>query len=397
MLGLSRWAGQGGSSRTVQRFFSTVIPWATLFWVFFRQHLYRTEDVYLLAGDAVVVTKAGKTTHGLERFFSRLYGKPVLGFAFFTLSLISVQARRSFPIRVEQVVRSDAENAASKAKAAAKKRTASRVKRGPGHPKGSLHKPTAPVILTPELVRIKAMLDALLQLIARVCPLPYLVLDGHFGNHNALHLAQQANLEAIRKVWSALTSGRQGYDPIFLETLPRPAPTRTPSLTALPDDPWPLVPPLLPPAQPGGRPRAVAMRALLHTLVSLNRPGCPWAMLPHARLPQSPVYASGAQWRDAGTWPQRLAARRAEGRPPPAPAQEPTPRAARLERQAGKTTAQGGARGDEGGKHLQGGTRHIRVAVLGLWRVVLGRRAARDDAVAAPHVLQPWALAPLPR
>jgi putative transposase len=31
MLGLSRWAGQGGSYRTVQRFFATVIPWATLF------------------------------------------------------------------------------------------------------------------------------------------------------------------------------------------------------------------------------------------------------------------------------------------------------------------------------------------------------------------------------
>jgi len=35
MLGLSRWAGPGGSYRTVQRFFATVIPWATLFWVFF--------------------------------------------------------------------------------------------------------------------------------------------------------------------------------------------------------------------------------------------------------------------------------------------------------------------------------------------------------------------------
>jgi hypothetical protein len=35
MLGLSRWAGQGGSYRTVQRFFATVIPWAILFWVFF--------------------------------------------------------------------------------------------------------------------------------------------------------------------------------------------------------------------------------------------------------------------------------------------------------------------------------------------------------------------------
>jgi hypothetical protein len=32
MLGLSRWTGKGGSYRTVQRFFSTVLPWATLFW-----------------------------------------------------------------------------------------------------------------------------------------------------------------------------------------------------------------------------------------------------------------------------------------------------------------------------------------------------------------------------
>ena len=41
MLGISRWAGQGGSYRTVQRFFVTVLPWAQLFWVFFRQHLHR--------------------------------------------------------------------------------------------------------------------------------------------------------------------------------------------------------------------------------------------------------------------------------------------------------------------------------------------------------------------
>src|SRR5437763_4389966 len=120
MLGLSRWAGPGGSYRTVQRFFATVIPWATLFWVFFRHHIYRSEEVYLLVGDEVVVTKAGKLTYGLDRFFASLYGKPVPGLAFFTLALVSVQARRSFPLRVEQVVRSDAEKAASKAKAASK-------------------------------------------------------------------------------------------------------------------------------------------------------------------------------------------------------------------------------------------------------------------------------------
>ena len=82
MLGLSRWTGKGGSYRTVQRFFAQALPWATLFWVFFRQHLYRSDDVYLLAGDEVVVTKAGKTTYGLDRFFSSLYGKPVPGLAF---------------------------------------------------------------------------------------------------------------------------------------------------------------------------------------------------------------------------------------------------------------------------------------------------------------------------
>src|SRR5256712_10464246 len=141
MLGRSRWAGKGGSYRTVQRFFPKVMPWAILFWVFFRQHVYCPDDVYLAVGDEVIVTKAGKHTHGLDRFFASLYGKPVPGLAFFTLSLVSVQARRSFPMRVEQVVRSDAEKAASKAKAAAKKPKSPYDKRRPGRPKGSKHKP----------------------------------------------------------------------------------------------------------------------------------------------------------------------------------------------------------------------------------------------------------------
>src|SRR6266404_5142028 len=168
MLGLSRWAGPRGSYRTVQRFFATVIPWATLFWVFFRHHIYRSEDVYLLVGDEVIVTKAGKSTHGLDRFFASLYGKPVPGLAFFMFSLVSTQARRAFPLRVEQVVRSDAEKAASKANAAAKKPKAPHAKGRPGRPKGSTNTNKAPLPLTPELVRIQAMLEALLRLITTV-------------------------------------------------------------------------------------------------------------------------------------------------------------------------------------------------------------------------------------
>jgi hypothetical protein len=200
MLGISRWAGPGGSYRTVQRFFSQALPWAMLFWVFFRQHIYCADEVYLLVGDEVVATKAGKHTHGLDRFFSSLYGKPIPGLAFFALSVVSTRQRRSFPICVEQVVRSQAEKAASKAKAAKKKQPPSTTKRRPGRPKGRKNTPKADVTLTPELVRITGMLSALRQLIAGVVSLTYLVLDGHFGHHNALHMARQHNLHLISKL-----------------------------------------------------------------------------------------------------------------------------------------------------------------------------------------------------
>jgi putative transposase len=197
MLGISRWAGPGGSYRTVQRFFATLIPWASLFWLFFRTHLFDPDDVYLLAGDETVVTKSGKHTPGLDRFFASLYGKSVPGLAFFTLSLISTKQRRSFPLAVEQVVRSPAEQAASLAKAA--KPT---TKRKPGRPKGS----TSTAKLTPglsfELRRIQTQIAALLTRIGGVLPLTYLVLDGHFGNAAALVMARVCKLHLISKLRS---------------------------------------------------------------------------------------------------------------------------------------------------------------------------------------------------
>ena len=85
MLGISRWAGTGGSYRTILRFFHTVIPWVTLFLLFFRKHLFRKNEVYLLVGDEVVISKSGRKTYGLEKFFSSLYSQPILELSFFTL------------------------------------------------------------------------------------------------------------------------------------------------------------------------------------------------------------------------------------------------------------------------------------------------------------------------
>ena len=105
MLNISRWTSQGGSYRTGQRFFNTVLPWTTMCWMFFRTHLLDRESDYILAGDEVVVPKAGKSIYGLSRFFSTLYGKAIPGLSFLAVSLVSVNRRRSYPMVMEQIVR----------------------------------------------------------------------------------------------------------------------------------------------------------------------------------------------------------------------------------------------------------------------------------------------------
>ena len=82
MLNISRWTSKGGSYRTIQRFFNTVLPWSTMCMVVFRKHLLDPDSVYILAGDEVVRGKNGSRTHGLSRFFSSLHGKAFAAYRF---------------------------------------------------------------------------------------------------------------------------------------------------------------------------------------------------------------------------------------------------------------------------------------------------------------------------
>ena len=200
MLGISRWTEKGGSYRTVQRFFQTTIPWPWLFWGFFRQHLLNPDEVYLLVGDECVVSKSGQQTHGLDRFFSSLYGKPIPSVAFFGLSLVGTQERRSYPMRVEQVLRGNGEKAATQAEKPAKKTQTKTGPRKPGRPKGSKNSDKTQVELTPELERIKAMVLQQLALINGAISLTYLALDGHFGHNKALQMTRQCGLHLISKL-----------------------------------------------------------------------------------------------------------------------------------------------------------------------------------------------------
>jgi len=201
MLGLSRWAGKGGSYRTVQRFFDTVISWPKVFCNFFVRHLYRPGGEYILVGDESVVTKSGKETHGLDYFFSGLLNKVVKGISIFSLSLVSVEERRSYPLRVEQVIRSEAEKAAAKErKQKGAKKDKATPKKKPGRPKGSRNRDKTQVELTPELKRIQEMVKKQLKMLRDWLIIRYLVLDGHFGNNNALQMALQCDLQLISKL-----------------------------------------------------------------------------------------------------------------------------------------------------------------------------------------------------
>ena len=201
MLGISRWGGRGCSYRTVQRFFAENITWVQLFWQFFVAQLYRAEREYLLAGDESVITKSGKKTHGLDHFFSGLLSKVVPSMAIFALSLIDVTERRSYPIRVEQVIRSEEEKAAAKAKKQPRKaQQKAQVKGQPGRPKGSQNRDKTQVELTPELQRIQKMVQNQLTLFQGLLSITYLVLDGHFGNHNAWQMVRQCGLHLISKL-----------------------------------------------------------------------------------------------------------------------------------------------------------------------------------------------------
>ncbi len=205
MLGISRWSGEGGSYRTVQRFFNTSIEWNKVHWFLVRHCFLSHDDTFILAGDETVVTKSGKNTYGLDRFFSSLFGKAVPGVSFFTFSLISTKRRTSFPLMTQQMLRSEKEtgvesliSAEQNKKEQNKSEPEKKNKRG--RPKGSKNKNKENVDLPPHLTFIQNMLKKTQQLIGSDILLVYAVLDGVFGNNNVLQMVRQCGMHLISKL-----------------------------------------------------------------------------------------------------------------------------------------------------------------------------------------------------
>ena len=192
MRGLARWSGQGGSYRTIQRFFHPHMSWDRLHWLLIRHHLLDHDDVILMGGDDVVVTKSGKATHGLDRFFSSLYGKTVPGLCFLSLSLMSVKRRTSYPVMMEQHNKLHTEEPQEGCK--------QKSPRTRGRPKGSKNQNRREVTLSPYLGFVQETIRGLLKLVGDDLKVMYFVFDGAFGHNDALQMVRQLGLHLISKL-----------------------------------------------------------------------------------------------------------------------------------------------------------------------------------------------------
>jgi len=195
MLGISRWTEEGGSYRAIQRFFVSDIKWREIHWRFIRDNFVRQDNgVFLTGGDETVVTKSGKKTFGLDRFFSSLYGRAVPALSFLTLSVISVNSRKSYPVFCEQIIKNEEktekeENSAEKTK-----------KRGPGRPKGSGDKCRADAEMSPFMLFLQKALAETVALVGADTGAAYFVYDGALGNNAGMQAVRRCGLHIISKL-----------------------------------------------------------------------------------------------------------------------------------------------------------------------------------------------------
>ena len=209
MLNISRWTGKGGSYGTVRRFYHASILWLQVNWALNREQLEEVGGLFLLTGDETVVTKAGKATHGVDRFFSSIYRRAVPGLSFFGISLVSVEAEQSTMMLMEQLSKGESTSqrdqkdkgkGKDKGKDKGKGKGKSQPKQKGGRPLGSRNRNRRDVELPLYLQTIQSHFQQVLDVVGDRLTLPYCVLDGAFGHNNALQMVRRLHLHLVCKL-----------------------------------------------------------------------------------------------------------------------------------------------------------------------------------------------------
>lgn len=161
-------------------------------WILFTTHSYPADEVHLLCGDETTVTKSGKCTHGLGRFFSSIQSRCVKSLGFFSLCIVNVSSGKASPLLMEQL------DPKMKRKTKVKKEKKNKGQKG--RPKGTKNKNRQDVELTNYLKWIKGHILKTLATIGDRIKMAYFVYDGAFGNNEWLQMVKSCGLPLISKL-----------------------------------------------------------------------------------------------------------------------------------------------------------------------------------------------------
>jgi putative transposase len=148
---------------------------------------------------------------------------------------------------------------------------------------------------------------------------------------------------------------------------------------------WKRLKRLLPAAKPGGRPRSVDLREVLNGIFYILRGGCAWRMMPHDLPRWSTCYDYFRKWRNNGTWARINDALRTQIRH--RAGKKKSPSLGIIDSQSVKTTEQGGPRGKDPFKKVNGRKRHVVVDTLGMVLAAVVHSAGIQDRDGAKPVL----------
>lgn len=150
---------------------------------------------------------------------------------------------------------------------------------------------------------------------------------------------------------------------------------------------WLLIEELFPEPLSGGRPRTVAIYAVINAILYVLCQGCTWRALPGDFPAWSTVYGYFRKWRKDGTWLKvhdklyqwvRVSAGR-----------EPSPSEAAVDSQSVETATMIYQEvGYDSGKKIHGRKRHLTVDLLGLVLRVLVTSASTPERAGAKKVLK---------
>ena len=145
-----------------------------------------------IAGDGTTISKSGKASYGLGRYFSSIVNCPIKGLSFFSYSIVNVKRRCSFPMLMRQLTKDN--------QAANKRKESPKEKRKRGRPKGSKNKNRRDIPLSPMTQKLQDYLKDMLDVIGDTVKITYCLLDGAFGNNEAIQMVRRVGLHIVSKL-----------------------------------------------------------------------------------------------------------------------------------------------------------------------------------------------------